>query len=152
MRKFLLPIINLVNLILVSIAWGLTGKTALVSGSNNISYGYGNFYEVIWDGQVSSHNVNVMGIVAFFIFILGCAFMLAAFLPVKWRKFVSCLEGLSFIASGVLFLIMPFHTARATVEPELTGAMIAIAVLVLIAGAFAVCMSLLEFLGKKESK
>ena len=152
MRKFLLPIINLVNLILVSIAWGLTGKSALVSESSKISYGYGNFYEVIWDGQVANQNVNAMGIVAFFVFILGCALLLGAFLPVKARKFISCGEACAFIASGVLFLIMPFHTARATVEPKLTGAMIAIAVLVLIAGAFSACMAAIEFLGKKESK
>ena len=152
MRKFLLPIINLVNVILVSIAWGLTGKSALVSEHKSISYGYGNFYEVIWDGQVASKNVNALGIVAFFVFILGCALMLAAFLPVKWRKFVSCGEACAFIASGVLFLIMPFHTARATVEPKLTGAMIAIAVLVLVAGALAACMAAIEFLGKEESK
>ena len=151
MRKFLLPIINLVNLILVSIAWGLTGKTAVIDAGNG-DLACGNFYEVIWDGQVSSHNVNVLGVVAFFVFILGCAFMLAAFLPAKWRKYVSCLEGLAFLAAGSMFLCMPRYTARAIVTPELTGAMIAIGVLVLIAGAFTLLMSVLDFTAKKESK
>jgi len=152
MRKFLLPIINLVNVILVSVAWGLTGKTALVDQGNVKYPNLGNFYEVIWDGQAKNGNVNVLGVISFFIFILGCALMLVAFLPVKWRKFVSCGEAVCFLASGIMFFIMPKHTARPYVDPKLSAAMIAVAVLVVIAGAFAGAMAALEFLGKKESK
>ena len=42
MRKFLLPIINLVNIILVSIAWGLSGKTAVLEKVNHQSTPKGN--------------------------------------------------------------------------------------------------------------
>lgn len=147
MRKFLLPIINLVNLILVSIAWGLSGKSAVIDAGNK-DLACGNMYQVIWEGS----KANVIGIVAFFLFIVGCALTLVAFLPVKWRKFVSCGAGVAYVAAGVMFLLSPKSYDFAIVKPVLTGAFIAICVLILIAGAFSLCMSVLEFLGKKESK
>ena len=147
MRKFLLPIINLVNLILVSIAWGLSGKSAILDAGNN-DLACGNMYQVIWEGKTG----NAIGIVAFFLFIVGCALTLVAFLPVKWRKFVSCGAGAAYIAAGTLFLLSPKGYDYAIVKPELTSAFIAICVLILIAGAFSVGMACLEFLSKKESK
>ena len=147
MRKFLLPIINLVNLILVSIAWGLSGKSAIIDAGNG-DLACGNMYQIIWEGS----KANAIAIVAFFLFILGCALTLAAFIPAKWRKFVACGAGASYIAAGVLFLLSPKTYNYAMVKPELTGAFIAICVLILIAGAFSLCMSALEFLSKKESK
>ena len=148
MRKFLLPVINLVNVILVSITWGLSANSA-VQNSKTLD-GYGNFYEVVWRGS----NANVLAIVAFFLFCIASLGMLVAFLPLKARKFITCLVGVMFIATGVLFLIspMPPHYDRGMLNPELSGSLIAMAVLVFIAGAFSVIMSLVEFLGKKESK
>ena len=151
MRKFLLPIINLVNVVLVSIAWGLSGKTAVIDAARSDAAS-GNIYQVIWEGEVASHNVNAMGIVGFFLFILACVLMLLAFIPFKARKFTTCLGGLSFIAGGVLFLNAPWHAARAIYKPELTGAIIAIAVLLFIAGAFTLVMSIIEFFEKKTQK
>jgi len=147
MRKFLVPVINLVNLILVSIAWGLSGKTAITDAGNK-DIACGNIYQVIWEGS----RANVIAIIAFFLFILGCALMLAAFIPAKWRKFVSCGEGLSFVAAGILFLLSPKTYSYSIVKPELTSALIAICVLILVAGALSLCMCALDFLGKKESK
>ena len=148
MRKFLLPIINLVNVVLVSIAWGLSGKTAVIDAARNDA-ACGNIYQVIWEGEAAAHNANAMGIVGFFLFILACALMLISFIPSKPRKFFTCLGGLSFIASGVLFLNAPWHSARAIFKPELTGAIIAIAVLIVIAGAFMLVMSIIEISEKK---
>ena len=144
MRKFLLPIINLVNLILISIAWGLSGKTAIIDAGNG-DYACGNMYQVIWQGK----EANPVAIVGFFLFIFGCAAMLAAFIPAKWRKFVSCGAGALFIASGVLFLCSPKTYDYPIAKPELTSAFIAICVLILIAGAFSLAMSAVEFFGKK---
>ena len=144
MRKFLLPIINLVNLILISIAWGLSGKTAIIDAGNG-DYPCGNMYQVIWQGA----NANPVAIVGFFLFIFGCAAMLAAFIPAKWRKYVSCCAGALFIASGVLFLCSQKTYDYPIAKPELTSAFIAICVLVLIAGAFSLAMSALEFFQKK---
>lgn len=147
MRKFLLPIINLVNLILVSIAWGLSGKSAVIDAGNG-DKACGNMYQIIWFGS----KANGVAIVAFFLFCFACAATLIAFLPVKWRKYVSCTAGAFYIASGIMFLLSPKTYDFAMVKPELTGAFIAICVLILIAGAFSCCMAAIEFLGKKESK
>ena len=149
MRKFLLPIINLVNVVLVSIAWGLSGKTAVIDAARSDA-ACGNIYQVIWEGEAAAHNANAMGIVGFFLFILACVLMLASFIPFKARKFATCLGGLSFIAAGVLFLNAPWHAARAIFKPELTGALIAIAVLIFIAGAFMLVMSIIEICEKKS--
>lgn len=147
MRKFLLPIINLVNLILVSIAWGLSGKTAVIDAGRNDAK-CGNIYQVIWMGS----KPNIIAIVAFFLFCVACLITLIAFLPVKVRKFCTCLGGLMYVGAGVLFLLSPKTYDYSIIEVELTGALIAICVLILIAGAFSLCMSAIEFLGKKESK
>ena len=147
MRKFLLPIINLVNLILVSISWGLSGKTAVLDAGQQ-EKACGNMYQLIWGG---SHG-NVLAIGAFCLFCVACFLTLVAFLPVKWRKFVSCTAGLFYVATGVLFLLSPKTYDYAMVEPKLSGAFIAINVLILVAGAFSLGMAALEFLGKKESK
>ena len=151
MRKFLLPVINLINLILVSIAWGLSAakeNDSAIIDAGNKDIGCGNLYQVVWGGS----HANVLALIAFFAFILGCALMLAAFLPIKARKFIAFLEGLSFVGAGVLFILSPKTYDYAIVKPELTDRFIAIIVLILIAGAFSLLMSVIDFTGKKESK
>ena len=151
MRKFLLPVINLVNVILVSIAWGLSANTAVNDiGQTTADVPCGNFYQVVWQGS----RANVLGLIGFFLFCIASLAMLIAFLPIKARKFITCCVGLMFVGAGVMFLLAPIppHYAYKIVEPELTGSLIAMAVLVFIAGAFSLLMSVVEFLGKKESK
>lgn len=151
MRKFLLPVINLINLILVSIAWGISAakeNDSAIIDAGNKDVGCGNLYQVVWGGS----HANILGIIAFFAFILGCVLMLAAFLPIKARKFIACLEGLSFVGAGVLFILSPKTYDYPIVKAELTGRFIAIIVLILIAGAFSLLMSVIDFTGKKESK
>ena len=151
MRKFLLPVINLINLILVSIAWGLSAakeNDSAIIDAGNKDIGCGNLYQVVWGGS----HANILALIAFFAFILGCVLMLAAFLPIKARKFIACLEGLSFVGAGVLFILSPKTYDYAIVKPELTDRFIAIIVLILIAGAFSLLMSVIDFTGKKESK
>ena len=151
MRKFLLPVINLINLILVSIAWGLSAakeNDSAIIDAGNKDLGCGNLYQVVWGGS----HANVLAIIAFFAFILGCVLMLAAFLPIKARKFIACLEGLSFVGAGVLFILSPKTYDYQIAEAQLTGRFIAIIVLILIAGAFSLLMSVIDFTGKKESK
>ena len=148
MRKFLLPIINLVNLILVSIAWGLSGKSAVLETVNHKSVGCGNMYQIVWGGS----NANIVGIIAFFLFCVACFATLVAFLPIKVRKFVACLAGLMYVGSGVLFLLSPKFYDYNIQVPELTGAFIAFCVLILIAGAFSLVMAAIDMFAKKESK
>ena len=151
MRKFLLPVINLINLILVSIAWGLSAakeNDSAIIDAGNKDVGCGNLYQVVWGGS----HANILAIIAFFAFILGCVLMLAAFLPIKARKFIACAEGLSFVGAGVLFILSPKTYDYPIVKAELTGRFIAVIVLILIAGAFSLLMSAIDFTGKKESK
>ena len=147
MRKFLLPIINLVNIILVSIAWGLSGKTAVIDAGRG-DQACGNLYQVVWMGT----KFNIIGVVAFFLFCVACFATLVAFLPVKVRKFVACLGGLMYVGSGVLFLLAPKFYDYSMIKPELTGSFIAICVLILVAGAFSLLMAAIDMFAKKESK
>ena len=148
MRKFLLPIINLVNIILVSIAWGLSGQSAVKDAVVKAHPVAGNMYQVVWMGS----KANIIGIVAFFLFCVACFFTLVAFLPVKIRKFVVCLGGLMYVGAGVLFLLSPKFYDYSIIKPELTGAFIAICVLILVAGAFSLLMAAIDMFAKKESK
>ena len=149
MRKFLLPIINLVNIILVSIAWGLSGKTAVLEKVNHQSTPKGNMYQIVW---MNADKVNIIGIIAFFLFCVACFLTLVAFLPLKVRKFVVCLGGLMYVGSGVLFLLSPNYQSAKIYEPELTGAFIAFCVLILVAGALSLLMAAIDMFAKKESK
>ena len=150
MRKFLSPILNVINLILVSIAWGLSGQSAVLETVGHTEVGKGNIYQVIFMGT----KPNVLAIVGFGLLCLACLALLVAFLPLKARKFVACVEGLSFVGAGVLFLIgsVPPHYDCSIVEPKLSGALIAICVLLFVAGLFSVIMAALDFTAKKESK
>ena len=146
MRKFLLPIINLVNLILVSVAWGLSNQTAVIDVGQTVSdIPCGTLYDITWMGA----SANWIAIIAFFLFIFGCAAILVAFLPMKARKFVSCAAGVMLVAAGVLFFLSLKTYDRYIVTPEFTGAFIALNVLILCAGAFSLCMSAIEFFQKK---
>jgi len=149
MRKFLLPVINLVNLILVSIAWGLSAAkendSAIIDAARK-DIGCGNLYQVVWGGS----SANIIAIIAFFAFIFGCVLILAAFLPIKARKFITCFAGVLLVSAGVLFILSPKTYDYRILKPELTGRFIAIIVLILIAGAFSLLMSVIEFLGKKK--
>lgn len=146
MRKFLLPIINLVNIILTSIAFGLGSKTAVVDKALG-EVGKGSYYQLVWN---SADHANVLGIIGFFLFVAAAAFMLTLFIPVKCRKFTALLTGALYIGAGVLFLMTPGACDVAIIKPVLTGSLIAMAVLVFIAGGLSLVMGLLDF--KKESK
>ena len=145
MRKFLIPIVNLVNIILVSISFGLANNTAVVdSALSNVARG--NYYQLVWN---ASDKANVLGIVGFFLFIAAAALMLVNFLPFRSRKYTSVLAGGLFIASGVLFLKTPANAALHFIKMDLTGSLIAMVVLVIIAGALSLGMAALDFTAKK---
>ena len=141
MRKFLIPIINLVNVILVSITFGLGNNHALTSDHMNQNY-----YQLVWN---ASDKANIVGIVGFFLFVVAVAVMLFNFLPVKARKITTMVAGAMFIAAGVLFLKTPGSANINPINPELTGSLIAMAVLVIIAGALTLLMTVLDITAKK---
>ena len=149
MRKFLLPIINLINVVLVSIVFGLGGEMSYTYANKNGQ----DWYNTVWF-PISEGRVNVLGIVGFFLFVVAVAAILVAFFPAKFRKWLNIVIGLALIASGVLFLLTPNGGLRDfRVEVELTDALIAMSVLVFVAGALSLGMAALELApAKKEAK
>lgn len=149
MRKFLLPIINLVNVILVSITFGL----AKLSGATDVSLAHEpplpNFYNLVWGHQEVA---NVIGIVGFFLFVFAVALTVVGFIPMKSRKCIVGTAGAMYIAAGVLFLLTPqnYCYGNETTVLELSGSLIAMAVLVFVAGALSIGMLALELTEKKE--
>ena len=145
MRKFLLPVINIVNLILVGIAFGLGGNTAIYSPKGD-THPIGNYYQVIWNQP------NVLGLVAFFLFVVGVFLLLVTLVPFKGRKFVALVNGGMLIASGILTLGLGNELARPASNPsfENSGSLIAFTVLLFIAGGLAILIALLELFMKKE--
>ena len=162
MKKFLLPIMNLVNVVLVSIIFGLGGQTALnFIDTNNSKTAKGTWYQLVWTGYYADGGKtagNVIGIIGFFLFVVAVAAILVAFLPTKFRKWVSVGMGAALIAAGVLFLITPFHAGLSEAiisNSKITSELIGMAVLAFVAGAISLGMAALEIVPmflKKEAK
>ena len=145
MRKFLLPVINIVNLILVGIAFALGGNTAAYSPAGTERVALGNYYQLVWN------NPQPFGVVAFFLFVVGVFFLLVTLVPFKARKFVACLDGAMLVAAGVLTLSLAGTVANETLGYTNSGSLIAVAVLMIVAGGLALLMSFYElFFIKKE--
>lgn len=134
MRKILSPIINLVSLILVGIAYGLAG----ISAANDVAgVSVGSYYQLVWG------NINTFNMVGFFLLIAATLFVLLTFIP-KGRKVLAFLSGALLIASGVMALLMPSHVAGInplTNQPGLIG----MAVLLFVAGGFELVIMGIEF-------
>lgn len=146
MKRILSPIINLVSLILVGVAFGLAGLTAATQG-NKAEGSAGSYYTLVWNPygpELKTH--NVLGIVGFFLLCVAALVLLVAFLP-KIRKFVAPVGGLMLIGAGVLALLTPKQ-----VNPLLTNkpGLIAMAVLLFVAAAFELVITALEFMDKGE--
>ena len=141
MRKILLPILSLVAVILVSIAFGISAQTVAtrVDGSN-----YGNYYQLVFE-----RGSNVFALVSFICFVAAAAVLVVCLVPTKFRKFVLPIDAAAFIAAGVSVLLAP-SKALEKITPN--GTLTATAVLLIVAGAVVCCMAALSFLGKKESK
>ncbi len=147
MRKFLLPIINLVNVILVSITFGLANNPGATDPAMHDA-ALPNFYNLVWGHQEVT---NIYGIVAFFLFVVAVALTVICFIPGKARKVLVALTGLMYIGAGVLFLLTPAHYCYGNAETvlELSGSLIAMAVLVFVAGALSLLMCVVESTEKK---
>ena len=145
MRKFLIPIVNLVNIILVSITFGLANNTAVIdAGLSDVARG--NYYQLVWN---AADKANVIGIVGFFLFIAAAALMLVNFIPFRCRKYTSILTGGLFIAAGVLFAMTPSFANITFISIKLTGSLAAMVSLVAVAGVLSFLMAVLDFTSKK---
>ncbi|GEM_PF-2841246 len=143
MRKILLPILSLVSVILVAIAFGIAAQTAAtrVDGSN-----FGNYYQLVFE-----RGSNVFATLSFVFLIIATVALVVCLIPFKFRKFVLPGASVLFILTGVFMILAPKHASD--VSPlTVTGSMTATAVLLIVTGAVLCLMTVLSFLGKKESK
>ena len=155
MKKFLYPIINLVNVVLVSIVFGLGANPAYSVDKAQSIPAQHDWYNLVWQPIMGGRS-NTVGIIGFFLFVFAVAGVLFAFIPTKVRQWVNVGVGAALIAAGVLFLLSPAGGLRdATLTVKLSDSLIAMAVLVFIVAAFALAMGILEILkvfDKKETK
>ena len=157
MRKFVFSIISLVNMILAGIAFGLGSNTAMYisKAEENPS---GNFYQLVFPGspgKLIAERVSPANIICFVLLVLASVLAVLALIPSKERKVVNVLGGGSFIAAGVLTLWVPTNYMLTTTAPGKlhffsSGSLIAMAVLLIVAGALALLGAIIEFIPKKE--
>ena len=154
MRKFIFSIVSLVNMILLGIAFGLGSNSAIeVSSAEKAS---GNYYQLVFWGA-SGAKPAALNIVAFALLCAGALLAVISLVPFKFRKFVNILGGACMIGSGVLTLWVPTNFME-TAENHIatfssTGSLIAMAVLILVAGGLALLAAIFELLpSKKEAK
>lgn len=141
MRKILIPVISLVCVILVAIAFGISAQTVAtrVNGSN-----FGNYYQLVFE-----RGSNVFALVSFICLVVGAALLVVCLIPTKFRKFVLPADAIALLASGIFVLLAP---SKAAEKITATGTLTATAVLLIVAGALVCGLTVLAFLGKKESK
>lgn len=141
MRKFLLPLLSLVNIVLLAVVFGVAAQNVgtRVDGSN-----FGNYYQLVFErGQ------NLFALISFICLVVGGFFTLVNLLPLKARKFTSVFHALVVIASGVFMLL---GANKALEKITVSGSLVAIAVLMFVAGFVSILMALLEFSKKSEAK
>ena len=145
MRKILIPVITLVSLILLGIAFGLG---SLEAASNAAGNSIGNYYSLVW--LKTSAGRNALNIVGFFMLCVGTLGTLVFLLPIKGRKFAFICLGALLIVSGVFALLMPSNLAKAfEITAKAEGGLIAMAVLEFVAGGLLLLNSALEFTAKE---
>lgn len=143
MKKFILPVINLIALVLSSVVFGLGASTAARMISNN--EGAGNWYQLVWNTH------PLIGVLGFFFFVFAAFFALVTMIPFKGRKFGLVLTGGLFIAAGVMFLLTPAaHFGSRIGLYEKTDSFIAMIVLVFVAGGLELVGACLDFLPEKK--
>lgn len=146
MKKFILPVINLVALVLSAVVFGLGASTAVNLNLSNTT-GVGNWYQLVW---TISEQPSVVALLGFFFFVFAAFIALVTMIPFKARKFCVCLAGALFIASGVLFLMTPAAVYGTSSLYTKSDSLIAMAVLVFVAGGLELIGTAIEFLPEKK--
>ena len=144
MRKILVPILGLLSLVLLGIAFGLASLSIATHTISNTVVGV-SYYQAVWQGEY----MTALNVIGFFLLCFAPAFVLVGLLPFKFRKFVLCGAALAAIVAGVFILLTPAQYFGADVNKyTINGGLIATGVLVIIAGVLECLAALLDF--KKE--
>lgn len=148
MRK-VIPFVNIFVLVLLAIVWPLGAAVALYVPAligDAIRSDIGNFYQVIWG---FGSNLSAGMVVGFVLLSVGSLLVVPAFIPMKGQKIILIIIALFFVASGIIFLLLPtlyqaansgYHTVK------LGGSVIAMSILLLVSG---VLEGLMAFLPNK---
>ena len=102
MKKFILPVINLISMVLAGVIFGLGANTAVEFKPTGA--GAGNWYQLVWE---LSEKPNLFGLIGFFLLCVGAFALLVTLLPFKARKYVVLVVGLMLVGAGVMFFLSP---------------------------------------------
>ena len=141
MRKILVPVLSLVCVVLVAVAFGISAQTVATRVD---STNFGNYYQLVFE-----RGFNAYAIVSFVCFVAAAALLVVCLIPTKIRKFVLPVDALAFIAAGVFTLLAP-KAALEKITPN--GTLTATAVLLIVAGVLVCGLTCLAFNKKKEAK
>ena len=147
MKKFIVPVINLISMVLAGVIFGLGANTAVEHVGVSTNSPAGNWYQLVWQ---FSDKINYWGLVGFFLLCVASFLLLVTLLPFKARKFVVLVVGLMLIAAGVMFLFTPrgvYYTNPSYVK---TDSLIAMSILAFVAGGLEVLGSVVELLPEKK--
>jgi len=148
MRK-IIPFVNIFVLVLLAIVWPLGAAVALYVSSligEGVASDIGNFYQVVWG---FGSNLSAAMVVGFMLLSVGSLLLIPAFIPMKLQKILLGVIALFFVASGIIFLLLPtlYQAANETaLTIKLGGSVIAMSVLLIVAGVFE---GLMVFLAEK---
>ena len=145
MKKFILPAINLIALVLSAVVFGLGANSAVYL--KTAANGAGNWYQLVWTVAPGT----IIPLIGFFAFCVAAFVALVTMIPFKGRKFFVLLTALLFIGTGVMFLLTKDAVYSAHKELyHMTDSFIAMAVLVFVAGGLELIGSVVEFLPEKK--
>ena len=146
MKKFILPVINLISLVLSAVVFGLGANSAVYAITK--SSGAGNWYQLVWTIAPGT----LIPLLGFFLFVFAVFFALVTMIPFKFRKYCVALVGAMFIATGVMFLLTPaaVYTGVTSNLYHSTDSLIAMAVLAFVSGGLELVGACVEFLPEKK--
>ena len=146
MKKFILPAINLIALVLSAVVFGLGANSAVYL--KTAANGAGNWYQLVWTVAPGT----VIPLVGFFAFCVAVFLTLVfMFIPLRISRFGVLISGLLFAATGAMFLLSKDAVYSAHKELyHMTDSFIAMAVLVFVAGGLELIGSVVEFLPEKK--
>lgn len=160
MKKILALIISISVIILLGVAFGLGALPAAYYPAWDVSAKQiGNYYAITWQYLALSNQYTetygaVMNQVTFFLLCLSSLLAIVVCVPFKKRPIVDGVLSVMLLATGVLLFFVPYFFVVGSPQTDigLGGGLVAMAILVLVAGALNVFKTVLGVLDKKEQQ
>ena len=148
MRKIIVSVLNLVNLVLLGITFGLGTLTA---GLDRQGQSIGTYYQLVWPANAAYF--QALNVIGFFALCIAAGLTLFLVVPLSFRKFVSAGNAALLIFTGVVTLLVPTIYNQGSALPVTNqGGLIGMGVLLFVAAAISAFGAVLEFLAEKEAK